>query len=201
MRPHPRAMGPWPLVTDLVRAELTAYLDDASLPGVQMLPTRCTPWTVRDLTAHLALTFRRFAEMLESSRHGDLSPPFAPEELSAHNLQAVETFQGDPAPALASEADRFLRAVREPDELMAHQFGPIPVSLQVLFGLSELAIHHDDLEEARGRAYRPADRVIEVLVPVHERVIGGRAPAADPWIAVLANTGRLPTIPAGGLQQ
>lgn len=192
MRPHRNVKGPWPLVTDLVRAELRAYLDDARLLEVKALPTRCSPWTVHDLTAHLGLTFRRFAEMLEKSRHGDLSPPFAPEELSARNLQAVGAFEGDPTAALAYEADRFLRAVREPDELMAHQYGPIPVSLQVLFGLNELAIHHDDLQEARGSSYRPDDRVIEVLVPVHERVLGGLAPATDSWTAILANTGRCP---------
>jgi hypothetical protein len=150
---------------------------------------------VRDLTAHLALTIRRFAEMLEKSRHGDFSPPFAPEELSAHNLQAVERFRGDPATALALNADRFLKAVREPDELLAHQIGPIPVSLQVLFGLNELDIHHDDLAEARGSSYRPDDRVIEVLIPVHERVLGGLPPAADSWTAILANTGRFPVSP------
>jgi uncharacterized protein (TIGR03083 family) len=188
-------MGPWPLVTGLVREELKAYLDAARVPGVERLLTRCPPWTVRDLTAHLALTFRRFAEMLEKSRRGDFSPPFAPEELSAHNLRAVERFRGDPATALALDADRFLKAVREPDELMAHQFGPIPVSLQVLFGLNEVVIHHDDLAEARGSSYQPDDRVVEVLIPVHERVLGGLPSAENSWTAILANTGRFPVEP------
>ena len=183
-------MGPWPLVTDLVRAELRAYLDAARSAEIEALPTRCSPWTVCDLTAHLGLTFRRFGDMLEQSRSGDLSPPFGPQELPARNLRNVEQFEGDPLAELAAQAERFLAAAVSSDELMAHQFGPIPVGLQVLFGLNELALHRHDLEEARGGSYRPDSRVIDALVPVWERVLRGLPPGEDPWQRILIASGR-----------
>jgi uncharacterized protein (TIGR03083 family) len=189
-RPEPDLSGPWPLVADLVRAELAAYLEVAHIPQVQPSPTRCAPWTVRDLTAHLAVTFRRFADMLEQSQRGDLSPPFGREELTARNLREVEKFQGDPFAELQIQADRFLAGATDPDELMAHQFGPIPVGLQVLFALDELALHRSDVEEARGGSYRPSGKVIEALVPVWQRVLGGLPAGPDPWRSILIASGR-----------
>jgi uncharacterized protein (TIGR03083 family) len=182
--------GPWPLTTDLVRAELAAYLEDAADPALRGLQTRCTPWTVSDLTAHLALTFRRYLELLRRSRAGKLDPPFAPEDLSAQNLRAVSTFRGDPFQALEASALRFLHSATDADELIAHQFGPIPIGLQILFGLNELAIHHDDVEYASRRRYRPPSSVVRALVPVWERVLGGLPPADNEWAAMLAASGR-----------
>ena len=184
--------GPWPLVDSLVRRELDSYLSAAAHPTLQSLATRCRPWNVRDLTAHLAATFTRYGDMLEKSRRGDLSKPFEPEDLSAHNLRAVADMKAQPHGQLRQQAERFLGLVREPDELMAHQLGPIPVGLQVRFALNELAIHRDDLERARERAYRPADEVIEALTPVWEQVIGwGETPARpDPWDRILRASGR-----------
>jgi len=80
---EPDLAGLWPPAAELVQAELGAYLDAASDPDVAGLATRCSPWTVRDLTAHLAMTFKRFVRMLEQSHPGDLSPPFARGELAA----------------------------------------------------------------------------------------------------------------------
>jgi hypothetical protein len=72
-------------------------------------------------------------------------------------------------------------AVGDPEEPMAHQFGTIPVGLQLLFGVSELAIHHDDLADARGSRYQPRGAVVQALVPVWERVLGGLPPGANDW--------------------
>lgn len=180
----------WPLVTDLVRGELHAYLAEACSPTVQGLATHCAPWTVRDLTAHLAVTFRRFADMLDQSRAGDLSPPFAREDLTAINLLEVDRFAGDPCKELCVQAERFLNAVTDPDERMSHQRGPVPVALQVLFGLNELALHRHDLEEAVDRAWRPDDAIVDELLPVWELVLGGLPPGKDGWQRILTASGR-----------
>jgi uncharacterized protein (TIGR03083 family) len=187
---EPYLAGPWPPAAELVRAELSAYLDAADDPDVMGLPTRCSPWTVRDLTAHLAMTFKRFARMLEQSRAGDLSPPFARDELSAENLSAVAGFTGDPRAELRRWAEGLVAAATDPDEPMAHQFGPIPVGLQLLFGLDELVIHHDDLAGALGGSYRPPGPVVQALVPVWERALGSLAPGADDWARILTASGR-----------
>jgi hypothetical protein len=73
---------------------------------------------------------------------------------------------------------------------MAHQRGPISVSLQLLFALNELAIHRDDLEVARGSRHRPADQVIEALFPVHAQVLGGLPSCGDSWQNILIHSGR-----------
>jgi uncharacterized protein (TIGR03083 family) len=145
---------------------------------------------VHDLTAHLAITFRRFADMLVQSRTGDLSPPFAREDLTAINLRQVKSFTADPLAELQAQAERFLALATDPEELMAHQRGPIPVELQMRFALNELALHRQDLEEARGNEYRPARPVIEVLLPLWEDVLGGLPPSGDPWQRILVASGR-----------
>ena len=57
----------------------------------------------------------------------------------------------------------FCADLTEGEELMPHQHGPIPVGLQVLFGISELAIHHDDVAVAAGHRYLPPARTLAVL--------------------------------------
>jgi uncharacterized protein (TIGR03083 family) len=187
---EPHLAGPWPPAAELLQAELGAYLDAAGDPDVQGLPTRCRPWTVHDLTAHLAMTFKRFARLLERSRAGDLSPPFARDELAAENLRAVAGFTGDPSAELRRWAGGLVAAATDPEEPMAHQFGPIPVGLQLLFGLDELVIHHDDLAAALGGSYRPPGPVVQALVLVWERVLGGLPPGADDWARILIASGR-----------
>jgi hypothetical protein len=110
---------------------------------------------VHHLTAHLAATFTRFGDQLDRARQGDLDRPFPREQLSAVNLRKVNEFQGDPVVELDRRARLFLDAARTPDQLMGHQLSPIPVGVQVMFGLNELAVHHDDLAQAIGSCYRP----------------------------------------------
>ena len=86
----PHLQGPWPDGIASSRHELGAYVDDVSDGARDDQPTRCSPWTVRDVTAHLAATFQRFHRMLDQGRGGDFTPPFSPEELDAENLRAVE---------------------------------------------------------------------------------------------------------------
>jgi hypothetical protein len=102
-----------PDTSNLVRRELLLYLEAHSRTNGS-LPTRCPPWTVDDVTKHLAATFERFANMLAQGRRGDMTPPFHPDELSRVNLQAVTDFIGDPDLVLADEAETFL--VRTLDE-------------------------------------------------------------------------------------
>jgi uncharacterized protein (TIGR03083 family) len=184
--------GDWPDVRDLAREELESYLTDASDGAILGLPTRCPPWTVDDLTRHLAATARRFNEMLGQSRNGDLSPPFAPNELSNENLRAVREFgDDDPLETLRHEAEHFLDAATDPNEVMSHQLGPITVGLQEHFLLTDIAIHHDDLAAATGGSYRPSDAAVEAIA----RAFAARgwfdtSEMADMWARIIAASGR-----------
>ncbi|RZS40793.1 uncharacterized protein (TIGR03083 family) [Herbihabitans rhizosphaerae] len=187
---YPASAAPWPGAIEWSRGELRRYLD-AVADLDPSVPTVCTQWTVSGLTAHLAATFRRFGDMLERGRAGSMRPPFAPEELSGENLRAVREFTGDPVSALDVAAGSFLDAVRSPEELMPHQRGPIPVALQVMFGLNELAVHHDDLAPATGVRYRPGNKIEVALAGMYDAVFdlpGGD----DPWFRLLRATGREP---------
>jgi uncharacterized protein (TIGR03083 family) len=185
----PRNRGPWPLATGPCMAELDAYLRTVADPALAGQPSLCPAWTVSQVTAHLAATFARFADQLGHSRDGDFSKPFAPDELSAQNLRAAAQVTGDPGQALRDQAERFLGLVSDPDEPMAHQRGPIPVALQVLFGLNELAVHHYDVTAPSGPGYRPPDPVLALLGDMHER-INGLAAGDDLWDRILRQTGR-----------
>lgn len=188
---YPAAAVPWPAAIDWSSAELRSYLADAADPGAAQLPTRCPPWTVSDLTAHLAATFQRFADQLARARAGSLAPPFERDQLSSENLRAVREFRGDSVQALADHAQRFLRGATAGSaaDLMGHQLGPIPVGLQVMFGLSELVVHHDDLAAATGHSFRPADEIVTALAAMRTAA-GGLADGTDTWLAVLRGTGR-----------
>lgn len=72
---------------------------------------------------------------------------------------------------------------------MAHQFGPVPVGLQVMFGLNELAVHHDDLPRATGNRSRPEDDVTTELAAMYDTVFG-LPERDDPWQRLLLATGR-----------
>jgi hypothetical protein len=134
---------------------------------------------------------RRIEHGTEAEDHaGNLSPPFVRRELSDENLRSVTAFSGNPCAELRRWAEGFVVAVGDPEEPMAHQFGTIPVGLQLLFGVSELAIHHDDLADARGSRYQPRGAVVQALVPVWERVLGGLPPGANDWAGILAASGR-----------
>jgi uncharacterized protein (TIGR03083 family) len=185
----PENRGPWPLTTGLAEAELRRYLDATADPALGGRQSLCPDWTVSQVTAHLAATFARFADQLAKSRGGDFSPPFAPGELAAENARAVAEAGDDPRAALRAEAGRFLAMVAGPAEPMAHQRGPVPVALQVLFGLNELAVHHHDVTAPFGPGYRPPDAVLAPLARMHER-ISGLPPGGDVWDRILRRTGR-----------
>jgi uncharacterized protein (TIGR03083 family) len=189
---YPPAVIPWPTALDWSAAESRSYLAAAADPAVQSLPTRCSPWTVRDLTAHLAATFQRFADQLDQANAGDLTGPFEPGDLSRENRRAVDLFSGDPAQALDEQVTRFLREAGRgrAGRLMGHQRGPVPVGLQVMWGLSELTVHHDDLAQAIGTSYRPGDSIVTALIAMKEAVDGFHA-GCDPWLDYLRSTGRL----------
>lgn len=193
---YPPSAIPWPMAVDWSAIELGSYLTSAADPAIQRVPTRCPPWTIRDLTAHLAATFRRFADQLDRASSNDLTAPFGPGDLGRENLRAVELFRSDPLQALERQATRFLdQARRSPvGRLMGHQRGPIPVGLQVMWGLSELAVHHDDLADATHTSYRPSDRVVAALVAMKESIDGFEA-GGDSWLDYLRSTGRDPKSP------
>jgi len=183
---------PFDIPPTLVRRELAAYLGDAARPEAQVLPTRCPPWTVADVTAHVAETFARFNRMLAQSRAGDLTPPFTPKELAEENLRRVAAFAGDPVEALEREATAFVDAVADQDEPIAHQFGPLPLRVQLGFALNELAIHHDDVAHAQRRAYEPSPETTALLAQLWTS-LGGlpiEEPADTDWKRILRASGR-----------
>ena len=85
----PHLLGPWPEGITLSRHELGSYVDDVADGSLDDQPTRCSPWSVGDVTRHLAATFQRFQLMLDQGRAGDYTPPFSPAELDDENLHAV----------------------------------------------------------------------------------------------------------------
>jgi len=193
-----RFAGPWPPAAELVRLELESYLGATGSDETRALPTRCAPWTVRDVTAHLAATFRRFGDCLHRGRTGDFARPFQPAEISVINADAVTSFEADPFAELPDQVHRFLDMVGDPSEPMPHQFGVIPAGLQVSFGLSELALHRDDVESARGESYRPSDEVVAALLPVWDDALMLSDPdEQDPWLRILRGSGRGPTERSG----
>ena len=186
------AAGDWPLRADLLRSEADAYIAAVKGPETWELATRCPPWTVSDVTRHLAATFHRYVELLRRSRTGDFRPPFAPEDLAEENLRAVREFTGDPIDSACEEVARFISLASDPAEPMINQRGTIPVGLQVCFGINEFAIHHDDVAAARGGTYRPSDEVVNVLIETWKALTGGETPPSgtDSWGWILSRSGR-----------
>jgi uncharacterized protein (TIGR03083 family) len=182
------APRPWPYAAGLLGPELDRYLADAALPDREQLPTRCPDWTVRDVTVHLVCTFSRFHAMLLQGRAGDFTAPFEFRQLTAENLRAVRAYQGgDPCGELHATVGGFCSALRDGAELMPHQLGPIPVALQVLFGINELAIHHDDVAAAAGGSYQPPPATLNVLARLSRRRHG---PDIATWADILRASGR-----------
>lgn len=188
--PAPELAGPWPYAPGLLQHELDRYLADARQPATWHLPTRCQSWTVRDISVHLLCTFDRFRQLLARGRAGDYSSPFPPGQLAAENQLAVRSYQGtDPCGQLRAAAEAFITALREGEELMPHQLGPIPVALQVLFGISELAIHHDDVAVAAGYRYQPAPETLATLRVMWQHRSGRKLAS---WDHILRASGRKP---------
>ena len=186
------ARGEWPLRADLLRSEADSYITFVKDPETWGLPTRCPPWTVLDVTRHLAATFHRYVELLRRSRTGDSRAPFKPEDLAEENLRAVREFSGDPIQFVCEEVARFISLVDDPAEPMINPRGTIPAGLQVCFGIDEFAIHHDDVAAARGSSYRPSDEVVGVLRETWKALTGGETPpsGADHWAWILEQSGR-----------
>ncbi len=179
-------------LVDLLRAELDTYLITASRPEVRTASTRCAPWSGDDVTAHLVATFQRFTAMLQQSRAGDYTAPFGRDDLSAENLAAVANLEGDPLTLLGRAVTEFCELVDDPMELMAHQMGPIPVLVQISFGLSDLVLHHDDLLAAVGERYEPPTKTLFPVVAAWTDVIGFSEleGADDVWSTLLTVSGR-----------
>ena len=186
------AASDWPLRADLLRSEADAYISAVRDESTWDLPTRCPPWTVSDITRHLAATFHRYVELLRRSRTGDFRAPFEPEDLAEEILRAVLEFSGDPIDTVCEEVSRFFSLADDPAEPMINQRGTIAVGLQMCFGINEFAIHHDDVAAARGATYRPNDEVVGVLLQTWRALTGGETPHAgtDPWSWILKRSGR-----------
>jgi len=58
--------------------------------------------------------------------------------------------------------------------------------------LMDLTMHHDDVLAAAGRSYRPAAASIEAILVVAERLFAMPPDQSDPWLALVAGSGRFP---------
>lgn len=177
---------------DLIVAEAAAFQVTAARSDVRAAATRCEPWSGQELVAHVVATFTRFSKMLEQSRAGDFTQPFDRDELNNENMAAVAGVEGDPVTSLPDVVGAFCQLIDDPAEHMAHQRGPIAVSTQAAFGLSELILHHDDLLVAVGERYTPSQDALAPVIAAWSDVIGftDLAGAADHWAALLAASGR-----------
>ena len=181
---------PWPYAPGLLGPELERYLTDATSPAVQHLTTCCPAWPVREVTVHLLCTFSRFHRLLIRGRAGDFSAPFAVGQLAAENQRAVRGYRGtDPCGQLRAAVAQFGSELGAGDELIPHQLGPIPVALQVLFGLNELAVHHHDVAAAAGHRYIPRPETLDVLQHMWRRRDGRDVTS---WAGILRAAGRKP---------
>jgi hypothetical protein len=61
------------------------------------------------------------------------------------------------------------------------------VALQVLFGINELAIHHDDVAAAAGLGYKPPPATLDVLTHLWQR---RRGHDITTWADILRASGR-----------
>ena len=177
-------IAPWPDVRSILFAELDRYCADAKLLAAGA-PSAIAPWTASQVTAHLAHTFDRFTHLLTQSRAGNLAAPFSVSDLDEVNAAALR--QSVPGlSALQASVHRFAAACRDPWEVMAHHRGPISVGLQQALGVSELALHHHDID----RSHRPSTSTLDVLGAVWGSVLGELDPDDDPWRSVLRASGR-----------
>ena len=177
-----------PDLRPLVRRELAAYL--AALPALdQDLPTRCPPWTVGDVTRHLAATFERYLALLDQARRGDFTPPFGPDDLAAENLRAVREFTGDAEARLRAAATRYLDAAADPAEPVPSHNGTRPVWVQLAHGLRDLTVHHDDVAVAAGTSYTPPPDVVQALVASYRRIGRWNEAAAPEWATFVDRRG------------
>jgi hypothetical protein len=186
--PAQELAGPWLFRAELLRPELNRYLADAARPAIQHLPTCCPAWTVREVTIDLLCTFTRFHRLPSRGRAGDFAPPFPVEQLAAENQRAVNNYEGaDPCWQLRAVVEEFGSALGDGDELMPPQLGPIPVALQVLFGVNELAIHHHDVALAVGYRYLPPPETLALLRAMWQRRHGRDVTS---WPDILQAAGR-----------
>jgi hypothetical protein len=145
---------------------------------------------VREVTIHFLCHSSRFSRPLGQGRAGDYSAPFPLDRLAAENQRAVRSYAGDdPYEELRVGVKAFCSELSGGDELMPHQLRPIPVSLQVLFGVNELAIPHDDVAMAVDRRYEPPPETVAVIRLMPQRR-HGRDVAS--WSEIQAVAGRTP---------
>ncbi|HEX9775934.1 MAG TPA: maleylpyruvate isomerase family mycothiol-dependent enzyme [Actinomycetota bacterium] len=170
-------------------------------------PTRCEPWTVRELVAHMARGAVRIREMIAADAIDD-----EPEK------DGVTYFQVDleaEAPAIAARAadyaeeigdgpavvafwdeqwSRALRAARasRPESVHPTPFGTMRIEEYVRTRVLEVTVHHMDMDEAIGHAAHPDARALAITADVLRGLLGTdlRPIGMDDVRFVLTGTGR-----------
>ena len=130
--------------------------------------------------------------MLDKGRGADFTALCSPMSSKPRTSTPSRSSRARRSPALVTAANGFLDDVTDLDEPVPHQLATIPVGLQVLFGLMDIAMHHDDVLSVTGRRYRPQDDTIAAILPVAERLFGMPPDQDDPWALMVMGSGRPP---------
>ena len=143
-----------------------------------LLPTPCTEWTVADLTAHIVLGNRMFAQILTGGPAPDLA-----DGARADRGQ----IEGDRLPAYDEASDRLMAAFGSAgvlDQLFTVPFGTVPGSVALHLRITELLVHGWDLARATGQRIEVPDSLAEQELAFSELALSqvppGRSPFAPP---------------------
>jgi uncharacterized protein (TIGR03083 family) len=188
-------------VIDDLRAEVTRLLKlGGSLdPDDWNEPSRCEGWTIGDVFAHLCGDFERWARWLGAALSGDLTQPFALEQLAADNAALLEQYAGVDPPhllvALERSAGDYINRLANvlPSVPQAHPRGTITVGDQILWAASECALHGWDIATALDMTWEaPAGLPRIYNAWLHSPLPPLPEDEADPWTAILRASGRNP---------
>ncbi|MEV0646619.1 maleylpyruvate isomerase family mycothiol-dependent enzyme [Phytomonospora sp. NPDC050363] len=174
------------------------------------LPTRCSPWSVRELLGHVSATVDRLPGMLEAPPPGEAEVSaveyYRPDErFSAETNDARIALGRKRASEAADGAAAFSATWRRADELVRDQPSGRTVRTRhgdamllsefLLTRVVEVAVHGLDLADALGRApwltTAAGDAVLELLLGADHRTAASRLGWEQPHLLRKA-TGREP---------
>ena len=171
--------------------------------------TPCAEWRAADLAGHLRCVADDFHEYLDDapgSRLARLMATGAPPDklarkLARQNAAELAALPDAPAPehiaAFAESARSYAGRLEPLWELPHHRYREAAVTVGGMAGAvcAEWHLHAWDLARALGKVYRPAAPEIVLagwLAGVPQLAPGGQGDDHDPWLVLLAASGRSP---------